>query len=557
MRAALLGFLFLASLLAGCASQPAAVEQASTPAPAAAGHASLSLDKALELAIPVTDGVVLHGTVYVPKVPDATKVPVLMDMGPYYGNLGPDTQVDNGATSPTGLYTHFLQRGYAIALVSVRGTGQSGGCFKVGGAQERADVAATIEWLARQAWSDGNVAMTGVSYDGSTPWEGLVSRAPHLKAVIPVEGISDFYRYSFFEGVPVNTGPLFNTYYKALVDVAYKEPGGAPGWGAAQSSAACTDQSDVFASPYQTYADGVHGPYWDERDATALLGNATAATYVVHGFQDYNVRLDDVQELWPVLPEHKRMLLGQWEHNIPWHDTFNPKFSFADYNQTVDDWLDAYLRNDTAAQARLAAAAPVLMQDSTGAWWNLTAWPPTQTTESKAFLTAKGALASEPGAAGSATLQANTVADVAAGFGAPVPTADVVFRSEPATNATRLFGNPWANLTVSADQPRGMVALALYDEGPDGSLFFLSEGFQNLATRTDRHHAEDVPTGVQLTLHVKMYAMAQVLDTGHRLRLVVSAAHQDATLPSAQAGSLTLLLGGEKAPYLALPVFSG
>ena len=38
----------------------------------------------------------------------------------------------------------------------------------------------TIEWAARQAWSDGNVGTFGLSYPGAVQWLAAVESPPHL-----------------------------------------------------------------------------------------------------------------------------------------------------------------------------------------------------------------------------------------------------------------------------------------------------------------------------------------------------------------------------------------
>src|SRR5207245_4043233 len=43
----------------------------------------------------------------------------------------------------------------------------------------------TIEWAAKQAWSNGNVGTFGLSYPGAVQWLAAVESPPHLKAMVP------------------------------------------------------------------------------------------------------------------------------------------------------------------------------------------------------------------------------------------------------------------------------------------------------------------------------------------------------------------------------------
>lgn len=515
----------------------------------------LDLAKVVEASIPLKDGLKLHGTVYLPSVPEGTKVPVIMDLGPYYGDLGAETNVYSKEHPPNLLYEHFLRRGFAIALVSVRGTGQSEGCFQVGGPQERADAAAAVEWLAAQAWSNGNVGMTGVSYDGTTPWEALAAQAPHLKTIVPVEGISDMYRYTFFEGVPVGSGPLFQTYYEAMVDWAYLNPSGAPAWLQAQPTNVCPDQVDVFVNPYATYMDGAHNAYWKARDASAMLSNSTVPVFMVHGFVDYNVKMDNVQSMWNVLHGPKKMLLGQWEHNIPWRNSFNPDWSYAAYNQTMDQWFDAWLKDDASARDALNATPAVRAQDSRGAWHNLTAWPPAEAVDTPFFLTPKREMAmSRPNETGDIKYRTpGPVSDIVSMTPIPLPDG-VTFRGKSLDKPLLLMGNPTLNITLSVDRPHGYIGAAIYDVDSSGAAVRVQPGYLNLAEREGRDSAKDVPAGQLLHVTVKFYALSHVFEAGHHLELRVSGATEGTPSGPPDAPETTLHIAPDAPAIFWAPI---
>jgi len=144
-------------------------------------------------------------------------LPIIVDAGPYFeigqhckvpnqrpcapANIVDDTIDYAGQTTPFSL-RNYLPRGYAVAQLAVRGTGTSGGCMDLMGPNEVHDLDQAITWLATQPWSNGNVAMIGASYDGSTPWEVAAAGNPHLKTIIPVSGLPDIYGLMFHNGTP-------------------------------------------------------------------------------------------------------------------------------------------------------------------------------------------------------------------------------------------------------------------------------------------------------------------------------------------------------------------
>lgn len=57
-----------------------------------------------------------------------------------------------------------------------------------------------LEWVAKQDYCNGNVAMSGVSYLAMVQYYTAALHPPHLKAIIPWEGSSDMYRDRGFPG---------------------------------------------------------------------------------------------------------------------------------------------------------------------------------------------------------------------------------------------------------------------------------------------------------------------------------------------------------------------
>ncbi|HEV2120838.1 MAG TPA: CocE/NonD family hydrolase [Candidatus Bathyarchaeia archaeon] len=116
------------------------------------------------------DGVHLNATVYKPK--GEAKIPIVFTLTPYVADTYHERSV------------FFARNGYAFALVDCRGRGNSTGIFEPL-ANEGRDGHDTVEWLARQPWSNGSVAMWGGSYAGFDQWSTLKEFPPHLKTIVP------------------------------------------------------------------------------------------------------------------------------------------------------------------------------------------------------------------------------------------------------------------------------------------------------------------------------------------------------------------------------------
>src|SRR5688572_21171973 len=106
--------------------------------------------------IPMRDGIELSATLYVP-CQHVEPSPVIFTLTPYIAQSLHDTAV------------YFARHGYPFLTVDVRGRGNSGGVFKANGneAQDGYDI---VEWVARQPYCNGKVAMCGGSYGGYVQW---------------------------------------------------------------------------------------------------------------------------------------------------------------------------------------------------------------------------------------------------------------------------------------------------------------------------------------------------------------------------------------------------
>jgi predicted acyl esterase len=88
---------------------------------------------------------------------------------------------------------YWTARGYAVITAEVPGTWfaeTDAGYFSPKEAEAHYDL---IEWAGVQAWSNGKVGLSGVSYLSSCQWKVAALKPPHLAAINVWEGWSDTY----------------------------------------------------------------------------------------------------------------------------------------------------------------------------------------------------------------------------------------------------------------------------------------------------------------------------------------------------------------------------
>ena len=146
------------------------------------------------LYVPTRDGTRLAVDIHLPgnRKADA-KLPCLIEQTRYWrSSEDPSTGKPNPSLGRLDRY--FLENGYAILKVDVRGTGASFGSRQIEyGRQEVRDGYDVVDWIVKQPWSSGKVGAYGTSYTGTTAELLAAVQHPAVKAVIP--GWSDFDTY--------------------------------------------------------------------------------------------------------------------------------------------------------------------------------------------------------------------------------------------------------------------------------------------------------------------------------------------------------------------------
>src|SRR5215472_15449377 len=164
---------------------------------ASAGHLVRSEDQgetrydvalSRDVMVPMRDGVRLATDIHRPAtngIPTSGKFPVILERTPYGKDGGP---------SGAHWAQYFVSRGYIFVAQDVRGRYGSEGNRR----PHRDDVSDgydTVKWIGEQPWCDGNIGTVGTSYPGGTQHALAISNPPYLKAMIPVDAMSDYGRY--------------------------------------------------------------------------------------------------------------------------------------------------------------------------------------------------------------------------------------------------------------------------------------------------------------------------------------------------------------------------
>jgi len=149
--------------------------------PTAAAQAPDGFLVARDVMVPMRDGVSLAADIYFPArngVRLEGRFPAILERTPY----------DKSRSG--GWAQYYAVRGYVAVAQDTRGRYHSEGVWRMM-TGDVADGYDTTQWISRQPWSDGGIATIGTSYVGATQHALALSNPPWLKAMVPVDAMSN------------------------------------------------------------------------------------------------------------------------------------------------------------------------------------------------------------------------------------------------------------------------------------------------------------------------------------------------------------------------------
>ena len=383
-------------------------------------------------------------------------------------------------------YDYFLVRGYAAIEVGGLGTLGSEGLETCGADVETDAFKCVIEWLTgdraaytdrtsniaiKADWSNGNVAMTGRSYGGTTDFAVASTGVKGLKTIVPVAGIASWYDYTNSQGISTHTNPAYSD------DLGFYCAG------------RYIDENDwnSMKDVYQKYLNriyndqmtlnGDYGTHWATRDYTAgnegKAGTASTSKYnnfncpalIVHGLNDDNVRTKQFQLMYDAFAKAGKtvkLLLHQGEHITPDYDDHKTSLMIGNktYSSILNEWYSHYLygQNTNDGNNAEAMAAVTVQNNTDGSWSTLDSWP---TSDSLADVNNKLTLTNT--ATGTTTINSNMngISNWRDAFTSSSTSASAMYATEPVANDTVIKGTVQVKISAAPIQHPDQQASAI------------------------------------------------------------------------------------------------
>lgn len=514
------------------------------------------------VSIPMRDGVILRADVLLPR-PEG-RFPALIYRTPY----GKDHALRDYTT-----FAKAVERGYAVVIQDVRGRSSSDGEFRPY-QQEGHDGYDTIEWAARQPWSDGNVGTFGLSYPGAVQWLAAVENPPHLKAMVPAMTFSTprnfFYSGGVFDGswtywIWANIAPDARVRKNLPGPRTDKEARDT--WKTERQRIQnflplrdLPDLKEVAPFYYEWLAHAPADPWWNWAELRNKYVRVQAAVLNFSGWYDEAYGPEGATTNFAGLVAARRgeknartkLVMGPWVHggqdeSKAGERDFGPTAPI-DYDEMILRWMDRYVRGMDNGVDREKPVRIFVVGEN--AWREEDSWPLARAHLQPYFLSAEsaGARSGKLTASREKSLAGYTefLSDPAHPLTNPYDNygghdyralagrEDVlVFDTEPLPGDTEVTGPIRTEIYVSADVPDFDLWVRLLDVAPDGTAWNLMAPGNDVLRASDRNGAlrpQLLTKGRIYRLTLDRMLTSNVFLKGHRIRVQISGAfHPDFT----------------------------
>ncbi|MCI0351037.1 MAG: CocE/NonD family hydrolase [Acidobacteriales bacterium] len=504
------------------------------------------------VAVPMRDGVVLRADILRPA--GEGRFPVLVYRTPY-------NKQDALATYTT--FRKAAERGYVVVVQDVRGRFASDGEFEPY-RNEGCDGYDTIEWAAKQPWSDGTVGTFGLSYPGAVQWLAAVENPPHLKAMVPAMTYATPSNF-FFSGGLFDLSWISWIYRNIAPDVRVKKNlAGPKNYEEAEAEWAQHGMEfrsylplqdlpvlkDVAPYYYEWMKHPAADPWWDWANLEGKFGRVQAAVLNFSGWYDDAYGPDGATSNFNGLvaarkgqPDARtKLIMGPWIHGIATiNQTKAGERQFgdvarSDYDETILRWMDHYLRGiENGVDKEKPVRYFVMGADQ---WREADAWPP-PAQQTSFYLNGQRKLRTAP--AGDRRRFSSFVSDPANPVTDPFSASSgahdyralaerkdvLLFDSEPLTEDTEITGPITAEIYFLCDCRDTDLWVRVLDVAPDGTAYnLMSPGLDVMRAsyRNGGVKRDLLSPGKIYKLRFEKLMTSNLFKKGHRLRVQISAA---------------------------------
>jgi predicted acyl esterase len=475
--------------------------------------------------VPMRDGTRLATEIYLPT--GEGPWPTILVMTPY-GRKGVETIAGQAG-----------KREYALVSQDFRGRFDSEGddhpVFLSCGWREQQDGYDTVEWIARQKWSNGKVGGWGLSAPGIALNMTAPSRAPHLTCCYVGVAFSNMYTQSAYQG---------GAFRKALLE----------NW-LAQCKFSPKNLELIRAHP--DYDD-----FWKRMAPETVAARVNVPTMFLGGWYDIFTAgslasFTTINKQGDVGARGRcRLVMEPYGHGR----SEDLVFPDAGLPQAADmwNWFDVWLKNDGKGIDEIPAVQYYVMGDPAdpntpgNRWRTAEDWPVPATMVNVYFHTDKKLRLSAPQELfGSLAYRYDPKDPVPTLGGANLmiskgpkdqrPVEDrrdvLVFTSPTLDRYVEITGPVTVRLWASSTAPDTDFTAKLCDVYPDGRSMIVLDGILRAGHRNSLEKTEPLEAGKIYEVEIDLWATSLVISPGHRVSVAISSSNAPRFEPNPNTGT--------------------
>lgn len=506
-----------------------------------------------DVAIPTLDGHALSAFVDLPAG-EPCPLPTILIQTPYDKEAAYDSMF--GAERPDRPL--FASPDYNFVVVDWRGRFGSSDVPIGDGTWNAQDGYTNVEWIADQPWSDGQVAMWGVSALCGQQYRTAAGPTPS-----PAHP-------DFADGPPPSLRAMVPIMCPIRADYQRTYPGGV--------------LRHEWASGLDVLGFGARSIYennprnnllWSIVGSGVPIERVAVPALVVGGWWDV-VPSDTVaafQELVdrsrPEVRDQHRLLIGPWVHFAVGSEISTgaarplteEELAYIDHERRIDRDVLAFFDHHLRQVDNEVPQWPAVRYFQSGEGWERAdAWPPADSVTTSFYAGAGRSLDTAPPPTGSTVDVPYDADDPSPTIGGatlspynclqsakplqcilvpepdtillhgPTSQAAVVSRSDsvmfataPAPTALQLSGDATVHVDVSTTLADADVAVRVVDIGPDGSPLLIGEGIARISSWADAAAWEPVAPGTRTSVEIPLNApLGYTIPAGHQLGLILT-----------------------------------
>lgn len=497
--------------------------------------------------VEMRDGIKLATDVY---LPGNGKYPVVLIRTPY------------GREGFEDIAGFFTKNGYALVVQDIRGTGESEGIFRAfldDGWNELQDGNDTVEWILKQDWCNGRVAIWGGSAMGIAGY--MLVGCRNIDCALVAIAASNLYEHAMYLG-----GEFRIDAEEWLKDRK------------------ADYMIDVFLQHYN------YDNFWKQLDLSTRYDFVETPIYHVGGW--FDIFAEGIIDAFVGLQnkENQKLVMGPWTHegmfSLKQGDFIFPPNSIFDASQETLKWFDYWMKgiefNEPPVKFYMIGECSTenyMAKEEGNEWWYSNEWPP-MANKRKLFL-GDGTLGFEkipnegyneylynPANPAPTIGGRNLVWEAGPKEQSELEARDdvLVYVTPPLNESIAVAGEIKLHLWISSSCKDTDFVAKLCDVYPDGKSYLISEGILMARHRKSFEREDFLEEGKIYEINVSLGNIAIMFNRGHRIKLFITSSNYPAYERNPNTGDAIrknetyeiarnrIYFGGKYDSYIELPI---